>query len=272
MSFYNRISILTLLVLGLIINSCANTIDPIDEETGIYGIYGVLNPKHEINKIRVKDLNVPYTEEATRNIDAEVTLENLEIGEATLIDSIALRNFEGVFLHNFIYEQPVIPDTEYRLTVRRSDGVSVSLLAKTPTRPMPRITPENPECDTDITFELDPTNNSTVEYLIGFKISPDSLRLLFPEQVLKDPDPMGSNISFTFNPQGEIDSKPFFSEQTCEDYFENAVYIVFTHYGPGFYERLNAPFDIVESTKRFGSLYTDTLGIFFDGSESPIIL
>lgn len=44
--------------------------DPIDQDTGIYGIYGALDLDNQVNYIRIKDLKAEFTEAATDTIDA----------------------------------------------------------------------------------------------------------------------------------------------------------------------------------------------------------
>ena len=76
-----------LLAASFVFFYCDNSFDPLDEETGIYAIYGVLDLNDSTNYIRIRDLNVPFTAEATESIDAEVSLEILDNAQSFTLNS-----------------------------------------------------------------------------------------------------------------------------------------------------------------------------------------
>lgn len=130
---------LCLLVLG-----CDNTIDPFSED-GSFSLYGYLSTTSDRQVVRVKDLRSPFTREATRTLDATVTLENLTTGTAiTLTDSV--RDFDDVFAHNFWTDLSVTPNTSYRLTVERSDGTTTRAETTTPSVISPEAHPASGHC------------------------------------------------------------------------------------------------------------------------------
>ena len=51
-------------------------------------------------------------------------------------EQLFLSEFEGVFLHTFIYHEGVTPDTPYLLTVESSSGSELELNTLTPTMPV----------------------------------------------------------------------------------------------------------------------------------------
>ena len=107
-------------ILLLILCSCDNSLEPVDQETGTYSVYGVLDLNEAPNYIRVRDLKIPFTAEATKEIDAEVILQNLDSNSTERLEDIKTQ-FNGVFQHNFEVDR-IFPDTEYRLTVKNAAG------------------------------------------------------------------------------------------------------------------------------------------------------
>lgn len=253
--------------------SCDNSIDPIDKETGIYSVYGVLDLNEQTNYIRVRDLNVPFTAEATREIDAEVTLGNLQTDLAKVLES-ERQKYEDIYLHNFIYKSEVIPETEYRLTVERSDGAAVNITVTTPTKPAPQASPLNQNCYIPIDFELSPLNGSTVVLRVG--LPPDYENGEDEEDwswgrkhVFKSDDHQSPGKAiFTFTPQEQIIEiiRASNIDRRCKEHLHDGnIHISYIHYGPGFYERISEEsFDIFRSAQRFGALYYDTLAIPVD--------
>ncbi len=252
--------------------ACENDLDPIDRDSGVYGIYGALDLNKQINYIRVKNLNAELTAEATDTIDATVTLENLETGIIDTLQSTRLE-FDGIFLHNFIVNGSINPDTPYRVTAERSDGKITSIETLTPTRPVPVVGPENQDCNTPITVTFDPTNGSTIILRIGipFESRLGPIYWATPQELKDDTNQQG-NIEYTFIPEVQVDVIPPSitngQDLDCTDLHDDDFLISFTHYSPGFYEKIeNDPFDIMASTDRFGAYYRDTLSVTVDISQ-----
>jgi len=257
-----------------LIYSCDNSIDPLDKETGIYAIYGVFDLNEPTNFIRIRDMNVPFTAEATREIDADVTLENLQTGSILMLES-ERQQYEDIYVHNFMYINEVIPDTEYQLTVEGSDGAAVNITITTPTMPAPQANPLNQNCHVPIDFELSPLNGSTVVLRVGlppdYEEGEDEDDWSWGRQhVLKPGDDQSpGKIIFTFIPHEQVNQIVPFSNQNCWDHLHDGnIHVSYIHYGPGFYERISEePFDIFGSTQRLGALYYDTLAIPIDTSR-----
>lgn len=248
--------------------ACDNTLDPIDKDTGIYAIYGALDLNKETNYIRVKGLKAPFTAEATRNIDAAVTLENLRLGTKQVLEESAVMEYEGIFLHNFEVTGKIIPDTRYRLTAKRSDGVTVSVITATPTRPPPSATPINQDCYTPITVEFEPVKGGTIVLRVGYPFTINGH--WNPAQVLKaDENASGGKITYTFIPNEQVRFVTGTGGKLrCHHLDGTNFYISYFHYGPGFHEKIiNDPFNILASTDRFGAFYADTLVIPVDTSR-----
>lgn len=251
------------------INSCDNSLDPIDRETGIFAIYGFLDLKQESNYIRVSDLHAPFTKRATVVLDAIVSLHNLNAGSTTILES-EIREYEGVYLHNFVYHGDVIPDNEYRLTVERSDGVLVSMSTVAPTMPEPLIEPLHENCFEPVELKMEPMNGGTIVLRFGFGPGEDDT--WGPRQVFNGNDGQtDGEFTFRFIPHEQVILAAHIvnPDWRCGDFLRRGIlYLSYIHYAPGFYEQV-APdtFDVFESTRKFGALYYDTLAIPVDTSR-----
>ena len=257
--------ILFIVCLAAALSGCDNSLEPINEETGIFAIYGFLDLKEQKQYIRVRDLNLPFTREATETIDATVTLHNLTLGTSTLLES-ERRAHQDVYQHNFLFSDSVFPDHEYRLVVERSDGVTVEAITRTPTMPEPVTEPMNQNCYVPIEFSKQPMNGGTIVLRVG--LGPTENSRWGAPQVLR-PDSLG-RAAFTFIPDEQVSVilPGTGLDRRCGDHlFADNIYISYIHYGPEFYERIaNDPFDIFASTQRFGALYFDTLAVPVDTS------
>ena len=266
-----RSTIVIILLLFLI--SCDNSLDPLDREKGIYAVSGVLDLNKTENYIRVKDLNAPFTLEATDSLGAVVTFENLESGDRTVLESNRVEE-DGVYLHNFRVDEKILPDTPYRLSVEGSDGEDVVIDALTPTNSEPEIHPLNENCYTPINFDINPSNGGTIAVRFGLRI-PNRARVdtVWQDPIVLTPEVLDGEerISLTFLPNDRIQlvvGPSGFPRLRCVHLNEPAVFISYAHYGRGFYEKV-APneFDIFGSTDRFGAFYRDTVRVPIDTSR-----
>lgn len=115
----SRLALAGLVVVLLV--GCDTSLEPFHRNSGLYSIHGVLTLSENTHYVRVKNLNDPVPEDATRKLDATVRLENLTAGTSqTLTDSVV--SFEGIHTHNFRVDADIQPQANYRLTVERSDG------------------------------------------------------------------------------------------------------------------------------------------------------
>ena len=256
----------SVLFLFLMLFACDNSIDPIDEDTGIFSIYGVFKLNEESNYIRIRDLNAPFTAEATQELDATVTLENRTANSVQTLESERTEH-EGVYLHNFVVNGELEHDTEYRLTARRSNGASTSVTVITPTRTGGNASPTNQDCYTPIEVEFTPVNVGTIVYNIGFDFS--NLRRFRGEVVLNLDGNTSGNSSFAFTPIDVVSLSSTGNRRLrCDDMDNENFYIIFRHYSPGFYEKImNDSFDILHSTQLFGAFYHGIIEIPIDTSR-----
>lgn len=142
-------SALPLILAGLFLGSCDDrTVNPFEDNVKPYSVYGFLDLDENPNFVRVRQLNKPYFEGQTDSLDATVLFENLQTGVVTeLRDSVVL--FNGFITNNYIVPEVLTPDSEYKLTVRRSDGEQVESVARVPKITVPEIVSPNAiQCET----------------------------------------------------------------------------------------------------------------------------
>ena len=247
--------------------SCDNSLEPVDKNLGSYSVYGVLDLNNNKNYIRVRYLKAPFTVEATKEIDASVVLEDLDSGSSQILRN-ARTQYKGVFQHNFEVDE-VVPNTEYRLKIEKSDGRLLELQTKTPSLAVKSITPEARNCKTPITFELSNLNGGSIEYVLSSRRmnldEPLFFEAFYKENIrVFKPDENNPQepLSVTFV-LGDGPGTPDFEE--CRELNFNKYYVTFIYYSKGLQENISrSEFDVLESTIRFGALYADQFAIEFD--------
>lgn len=138
--------ILCLLLVPLL-NSCNNSLDPINREKGLYSIYGILDISSRTNYIRIKNLNIPLVFDTSRSLNGTVSLINLKTGQSQLLTDDSLVNFDGVVTHNFKSTLPISPVTTYEVVVkRRSDGRKATARVTTPLKTSVSLSPRTVQC------------------------------------------------------------------------------------------------------------------------------
>ena len=261
----------------MVVAGCENSIDPIDREKGLYSVYGSLDVDKNVNYIRVKELNTPLHPDSTKQIDADVKLTNLNSGNTeTLQDTVV--QFDDISTHNFYTSMNIAPETDYELTVERSDGRIARAVAKTPQIASTQVAPQQETCYTSIELSLQPVaeqEEMTVE--VGFEAdnkrywtsisleedeqSPDRLYAQFsPKQILNR----------VFNP-----NSPNETGICCFQLSSEYLYIRYTHYGPDFQQGTIDSVAIESGTGTFGGYYERTLPVSIDTSrvrDSPSCL
>ena len=268
----NKLSLLIFVCLFIGVISCDNTLEPVDTENGIFAVYGILDLRSDTNHIRVNDMNQPFTEDATRNIDAEVVLENLDSGFSEILEDQRVL-FQGVYQQNFKVGQPIIPNTDYRVTVTRSDGATLSLDATSPSQPEAVADPVNENCYTPIDVSFDPMYEGTISFYVEYRvILPRETRTDTIRQgiyTFRNEGEPGTEATYTFTPVNFMKLTPQTGgSYRCTDLVVPEFNIVYRHFSEGFYEKFyEGEFEAFESTQRFGSYYADTLTIPVDDSR-----
>ena len=116
----------------LILSGCADKqINPYEEETSFYSIYGAIDLHSSRNVIRVRDLNVFHTDSNSIDLDATVTFYDLKNGTSQVLRDSIIQYPEN-YTHNFLLNKNLLPDSPYKVEVERSDGASISSMFTTP--------------------------------------------------------------------------------------------------------------------------------------------
>lgn len=280
--------ILLALLAGMSFISCEQrSIDPFEDEQGVYSIYGALKVGESTNYIRVRDLLQPFNSDSTFQMNAAVTFTDLATGESTVLRDTVV-NFSGNETHNYILTKELQFDSKYQVTVEGANERSVSSIATTPRKTITEHLPNNEFvfCETTINFtfanvrppefvqmeigaEYGGTTHwapmevvgdieySTVEEHMFVRMSPRNLLVEIFTPILPD-NPY-------FNPY------LLFPTVRCDELDSNIIHIRYTHFGPEWgigRPQKNGPIDIesglIENGLGFlGAYRTDTLMVQF---------
>ena len=256
-----------MLIIAVYFTACDNSFDPTDRDNGTYSVHGMLDLMEESNYIRVRNMNAPFTLEATEELDVIVTLQNLDTGESRQLEP-SIREYRGVYLHTFSYDNQALPDTGYLLSVESSDGFKVDLETVTPTHPEPQIIREDNGCSTPVNMVFDPMNGGTFTLRFGTELDTEEEDGMWGRIYTFRPSDYNDRVSISFTPLRTAQGVEQ-SFGTCFSLLPGRkLYAAIAHYSPGFYEELNAEVtDILETTRRFGGFYADTLAIPVDPSR-----
>lgn len=129
--FFTRDVFLTMSFLLIFAGCKERQINPLEDERGIYSIYGAMDMHEVKNYIRVKDLRGALSSDSAKTIDAIVLFEDLATGNQKILQDTVVE-FSGNYTHNYLLEETLGIRNPYQITVLRSDGRSVSSIATTP--------------------------------------------------------------------------------------------------------------------------------------------
>lgn len=143
-----------LIFLTAVLESCSEPeVNGLEDERGVFSVYGALNLDKNPNYIRVKDLRIPLSSDSSLN--ATVEFENLETGSKSFLQDTAVE-FNDIETNNFILNENLTSQTPYSITVTRPDGNSVSSIATMPGITEHSVTPnENVDCFTKLQFTFE---------------------------------------------------------------------------------------------------------------------
>lgn len=273
-----RICIMSVIAMAALLPGCDNSMDPFDEEKGSFSIYGYLDIHEEQNYIRIKDINQPHRSDATEAIDAVVTLENIYTGiTETLEDSTV--EFDGVFTHNFRTTMDITPDTRYRVTAERSDGVTKTVTATTPPIANVTVEPTGENCLTPIELILEPVHDrNDISLEIGFTLNDHRFWVRMQPDIpgMQNDNSEDDLFYLLFAPidiLDEVFNPPFGGGERrwCHELDTDQLYVRYTHFGPDFFDETASDsagvVDIPGGTERFGGLYNDSFSITIDTSK-----
>lgn len=257
--------ILLIIPVGMLVNSCDNSIEPLDEERGIFSIYGALDMNSDLNYIRVRDLNVPIRDGEITDFKGRVTLENLATAEVhELRDTLV--EFSGIYVWNFESSMPIEPETAYQIAAVNPEGRRVTAEATTPNFADVNVLNEFPDCTTSVTVRFEPLTSGQIRPEFGI----EWLGQIFWTSFRSSPGFESSTdealeISFDLRDliEGAIDSRKW-----CHELPDNNVYVRFTHFGPGFFEdTISDTLRIPGGAGNFGAYYERSHSFEIDTSN-----
>lgn len=107
-----------------VITGCSNTFEPLQENDQYYfSIYGYLDASADTQWVRIMPVRDSLMYQPGE-IDASVTLEELESGETVTLSDSLVHFSNNRYSHNFWTTYPLEPSTTYRLKAERSDGAT----------------------------------------------------------------------------------------------------------------------------------------------------
>lgn len=260
---FHLILIVSTLFLGM--QACDTGIDGLNEEKGIYSIYGYLDMKKDTNFVRVKNLNTPLTATSSDSIDAKVTLKNLVTGNTSILKDSVI-DFDGVKTHNFMTTMNLQPDTEYQLKVQRSDGRSLSATASTPYLANRELKPSNPVCEGPTELVFEPVRDKfALDLKISFLYEGQRYWVNANNRLEEKGD--GVVASFWFE---NIVKAPFSPELVfCNELSSDIFTIQYYHYGPDLFEdNVSDSINIPGGAGRFGAFYKESFTVQVDTARS----
>jgi hypothetical protein len=144
-----------LLVFGLMTSCDDRTINPYEDEEGVFSIYGALDVDENRHVVRVRNLLEPFQPSSEFPINATVTFSNLQTGASTVLDD-SIVQFSAGKVHNYILHEDLQSDTRYQLTVERSDGILAQTSITTPAETEVSYVPDKIyTCEEPIYFRFD---------------------------------------------------------------------------------------------------------------------
>jgi len=230
------------------IYGCDTTIEPFEDEQGIFSIYGAVEVGKDQNIIRVRNLLEPFNPDSSFELDANIIFTDLQTGTETQLRDTVIQ-FPVGNTYNFILDQELELDSQYQITVeRKSDGATSSSIATTPGLTEVSFAPfEFIRCETPIRFRFKNVKPSEfVRMEIGAEYQNEihwgELDLVGdiefdPQLDLHTLNLRPRNLLVeVFTPQ--LPDNPFFDPLTlfptvnCNELSSNTIKIRYKHFGP----------------------------------------
>ncbi len=259
----------------MVFSSCDNTIQPFEDEDAVLSIYGYFKLSDSTHYIRVRDINQPLEVEATKELDADVTLENLENGNIMSLNGHTELMGE-LYAHNFPVDKPVQPRTKYRLTAENPDGKKAVSYATTPPFTQAEALQVDEHCTTEVEVIFPEVEKSSrLRTRVGFYYSNNFYSLGYHPEENDDGissiqfEPQGL-INIIFMDEFELWHHPYENPPVrCNELDKDHFRIEYRHYGPE-WDGYRIPVSPVESidVKRglgfFGAFYDNLYDVPVD--------
>lgn len=259
------IKLLGLLILILFsLWGCENTLEPFEDSTGNYSVYGVLDASKDVNYIRIKDLSLPI-DDVPETINATATLKSITTGEVETLKDTLIK-FEGINTHNFISRMNIEPESTYRLTITSLSGESFSVSASTPkVSDRNVVVTENPAnpCNSNLTTQFTPYDmGSPILAQLGLESRNELywFEIIFPEA--RNFENLFI-LNFSLNTLVGRHLLPGNStSNNCHILSSTTIHFRYTHFGPEYLS--GAASDSLNASGNVGNLigvYTDSFSV-----------
>lgn len=263
-SFY-QLSFLLAIIPLIIFTGCDNTIEPLDEERGIYSFYGALDMKSDVNYIRVRNLNNPIRDGEIDDFDGSVTLTNLATAETQVLKD-TLAEFDGVYVWNFETTLPIEPETVYEVAAENPEGKRVSATATTPSLSEADVLNDMPDCTTTVNIEIAPFNSGKIEADLGIEWLGQILWIPYRPDLSSGGNPEGAfNIQFT---PLQLIEDVLDEVRWCHKLKSEIFHYRFTHFGPDFFKDTSSdPIIVPGGSGNFGAFHEERGSFRIDTSN-----
>lgn len=247
-------SLLAVLLIGGLLASCENSINPFDTTTGFYSIYGTLDLKEDDNFIRVKDLNKPLKQNSNEDLPVDVVLANLDEGVSEVLED-SVKKINGVYTHNFRTTMEIKPGDRYRVSVEDSAGNTALATATAPYFADKRSFPKVPNCSTEVELSyhnVGSPRHMSVEFGIQFRED-----VYWVDIPITEGDST-REAQFRFELKELIDNALYKHGYNawCHHLSDDSLYVRYDHFGPDFYARTETDtVSLPGGTGRFGAMY-----------------
>lgn len=165
MNLKNTITLIVLapIILTGILSGCEETtINPFEERTDVFSIYGVLDLSNATNVVRIKKVTAPLLEDSTNVGGFDVVFSDLQSDVSIELEPEVI-NFNGNYTLNYPIDYPIQPYGQYKIMMVDVDGTQATALARTPGIAVPSVdtlgidnfgplSGGNTECNTEHNF------------------------------------------------------------------------------------------------------------------------
>lgn len=241
--------IISFFLLLLISVGCRDAnINPYEDKTGIYSVYGAMDLHDSVHVIRVRDLNTFFYSDSSKYLDATVILYDPNKGTSQVLQDSVVQ-FPVNYTHNFKLKKHFEPRSAYRVEVERSDDEQVSSIFTTPGITEAFVTPNIPGVALSCfkTFKIIFSNvlpTEQIRWFVSFEYNEELYTLEETGYCPEGYDSERNQFVVTINTLGllntifpkprhqnlcKVDVSP---EVTCRDLSSSIVTIRYLHLGP----------------------------------------
>ncbi len=254
-SFSGLLPVFATILFSIVMWGCDNTLDPLDEEAGVFSMYGALDINEEENYIRANMLNYTIDDTSHTEFAGTMYLENLDTGDIEELRDTMIVS-DGVRVFNFRTDMDIYPEHQYRAKIIGDEGGEIESVAKAPNIADFRAYPQQETCDVPITIEVDSVKTGQLSRLeVGIYYSGQLMWTGLPLQLQYSPDPW-DHFSLRMMPRS-IFLELFDMDIHCHHLDSEKIYIRYHHLGDDLIVPSNGESaDLLEAEGRFGIFYS----------------